>query len=194
MTSTEPPEAEAESRDLRGDLILASAGGVAAAVIGFAGMAVVGSASAFQARRLLEAVLPTVRFAATAYIGGGATVLALMLTLLTFSISHDLDFRPTHYRRIRDIAALSAAVIVASVMLLMFLSFPIGEAEVDRGWYLWVYYAVLLGGSITGGAFISIVLMLFYAVRGLIEVAVDPASSSLVETDDRTAAPRSGRS
>jgi hypothetical protein len=146
-----------ESQDRRGDLILASAGGVAAAVIGFAGMAVVGSASAFQARRLLESALPTVRFAAAAYIGGGATVLALMLTLLTFSISHDLDFRPTHYGRIRDIAALSAAVIVASVVLLMFLSFPIGEAEVDRGW--------------------------FYAVRGLIEVALDPASSSLVDTD-----------
>jgi hypothetical protein len=183
VTSTERPESPAESQDRRGDLILASAGGVAAAVIGFAGMAVVGSASAFQARRLLESVLPTVRFAASAYIGGGATVLALMLTLLTFSISHDLDFRPTHYRRIRDIAALCAAVIVASVVLLMFLSFPIGEAEVDRGWYLWVYYAVLLGGSITGGAFISIVLMLFYAVRGLIEVALDPASSSLVDTD-----------
>jgi hypothetical protein len=71
---------------------------------------------------------------------------------------------------------------VASVVLLMFLSFPIGEADVDRSWFLWVYYAVLLAGSVTGGAFISIMLMLFYAVRGLIEVGPDPTSSSLVDT------------
>lgn len=160
----------------------ATAGGIASAVIGFAGMAVVGNTTAFEARRLLESALPTVRFAAAAYIGGGATVLALMLTLLTFSISHDLEFRPTHYRRIRDISALTAALIVASVVLLMFLSFPIGEADVDRGWYLWVYYAVLLAGSVTGGAFISMMLMLFYAVRELIGVGLNPASSSLVDT------------
>lgn len=181
VASTNEPDAAETSRDRRGDLALASAGGVVAAVVGFAGMAVVGSASAFEARRLLESALPTLRFAASAYIGGGATVLALMLTLLTFSISHELDFRPTHYRRIRDIAALTAFVIVASVLLLMFLSFPLGEADVDRDWYLWVYYAALLGGSITGGAFIAIMLMLFYAVRGLIEVGLNPSSSSLVD-------------
>jgi hypothetical protein len=152
-------------------------------VIGFAGMATVGTASPFEAQRLLESVLPTVRFAASAYIGGGATVLALMLTLLTFSISHDLEFRSSHYRRIRDISWLTASVIAASVLLLMFLSFPIGEADVEQQWYLWVYYAVLLGGAITGGVFIAVVLMLFYAVRGLIAVGEDPASSSLIRSE-----------
>ncbi|MEZ5225945.1 MAG: hypothetical protein R2710_04535 [Acidimicrobiales bacterium] len=65
-------------------------------------------------------------------------------------------------------------------MLLMFLSFPIGEADVERSWYLWVYYAVLLGGAITGGTFISIVLMLYYAVRELIAVGQNPEQSDLV--------------
>ncbi len=164
-------------------------GGIASAVIVFVGMVVVGTASAFEARRLLDAVLPTVRFAASAYIAGGATILALMLTLVTFSISHDMEFRESHYRRIREIARLTTAVIVVSVMLLMFLSFPLGEADVNRGWYLWVYYAVLLGGAGTGGLFISVILMLFYAVRGLIGVGQDPEQSSLVVTasdiDDR---------
>lgn len=166
----------------RGDLRWAAVGGVASGIVGFVGMVIVGTASAFEARRLLDAVLPTVRFAASAYIAGGATILALMLTLVTFSISHDMEFRESHYHRIRAIAQLTTVVIVISVMLLMFLSFPLGEADVNRSWYQWVYYAVLLGGACTGGIFISVILMLFYAVRGLIGVGQDPEQSSLVVT------------
>ena len=166
----------------RGDLRWAAVGGVAAGIVGFVGMVIVGTASPFEARRLLDAVLPSVRFAASAYIAGGATILALMLTLVTFSISHDMEFRESHYHRIRAIAQLTTVVIVLAVMLLMFLSFPLGEADVTRGWYQWVYYAVLLGGAGTGGLFISVILMLFYAVRGLIGVGQDPEQSSLVVT------------
>lgn len=179
-TTDEHPDEADERRD---DLRWATAGGIAAAVIGFAGMAVVGTATSFEARRLLDAVLPTVRFAASAYVAGGATILALMLTLITFSITHELEFRASHYNRIRQIAGLTTAVIVGSVMLLMFLSFPLGEADVDRSWYLGVYYAVLFGGAVTGGAFISMVLMLFYAVRELINVGQNPTSASILVSD-----------
>lgn len=177
-------EASAERDERRDDLRLAAFGGLAAAAVGFGGMAIVGTASAVEARRLLDAVLPTVRFAASAYVAGGATILALMLTLITFSITHDREFRESHYKRIREISMLTTAVIVASVMLLMFVSFPLGEADVNRDWYRWVYYAVLLGGAVVGGVFISIMLMLYYAVRGLIGVAQNPAASALVVTDD----------
>lgn len=177
-----PPPAHDETAERRTELRWAAGGGMAAAVIGFGGMAVVGTASTTEARRLLESVIDTARFAASAYIAGGATILALMLTLITFSISHDLDFRTVYYRRIRDIAALTAASIVGSVLLLMFLSFPLGEADVERSWYLWVYYGVLFGGAITGGVFISAILMLFYAVRGLITLGMDHTASDLVVT------------
>lgn len=173
-----------ESTERRDDRRLATGGGIAAAIIGFGGMVIVGTVPAFEAQRLLSSVLPTVRFAASAYVAGGATILALMLTLITFSISHDLDFRESHYQRVREIATLTTVVIVGSVVLLMFLSFPIEEADVDRGWYLWVYYALLLGGAVTGGLFISIILMLFYAVHGLIGVGEDPDHSALVVTAD----------
>lgn len=177
---TEAPEERDERRE---DLCWAAVGGVTAAIVGFGGMAIVGTATAFEARRLLDAVLPTVRFAASAYVAGGATILALMLTLITFSISHDLEFRASHYKRIREIAALTTAVIVGSSILLMFLSFPIGEADVDHLWYRWVYYGLLLGGAITGGVFISVILMLWYAVRGLVSVGEDPGTSDLVAED-----------
>ena len=177
-------EDQIERDERQHDLRSAAIGGIASAIIGFTGMAIVGTASAFEARRLLDSVLPTVRFAASSYVAGGATILALMLTLLTFSISHDLDFRESHYKRIREISILTTGVIAGSVLLLMFLSFPIGEADVDQGWYLWVYYALLLGGAVTGGTFITIVLMLFYAIRGLIGVGIDPVQSTLVVTEE----------
>lgn len=170
----------------RPDRLWAAAGGGVAGLVGFGGMAIVGTASDLEARRLLDAVLSTARFAASAYVAGGATILALMLTLITFSITHELEFTAIHYRRIRDVAYLTTAAIVASVVLLMFLSFPVGEAGVDRGSYQWVYYGVLLGGAITGGLFISAVLMLYYAVRELIGVGEDAAASTLVVTSEET--------
>ncbi len=125
-------------------------------------------------------MLRTIRFAASSYVAGGATILALMLTLITFSITHDVEFRPSHYQRIREIAWLTTAVIVGSVLLLLFLSFPIGEADVNLSWYQWLYYALLLGAATTGGVFISVILMLFYAVKELVSFAEDASQSSLV--------------
>lgn len=177
--------AEEPSEEHRNDLKFALIGGAVAAVVGFGGMAIVGTASSFEARRLLAAVIPTLRFAASAYVAGGATVLALMLTMITFSITHDLEYRSSHYRRIRQIAAVAMVVIVVSVVMLMFISFPLDEAGVDRDWYLPVYYGLLLGGALTGGAFISVVLMLYYAIRQLIEVGEDPATSPLIAGDGR---------
>lgn len=174
-------ETEQGRQDRRTDHRWAAAGGMATAVVGFGGMAIVGSATSFEAQRLLSAVLPTVRFAASAYVAGGATILALMLTLITFSIRHDIDFRTTHYRRIREIAALTTAVIAGSVLLLMFVSFPLDEADVERSYHLWVYYGILLGGAVAGGLFISTVLMLFYAVRQLVFLGEDAEESELVD-------------
>lgn len=179
------PSADGEE-DRRDDRRWAAAGGAIAAVIGFGALALVGTASSMEARGLLESILPTIRYATSSYVAGGATVLALMLTLITFSITHDLDFKVSHYERIRDIAALTTVVIVSSVALLMFLSFPLGQADVTRGYYIWVYYAVLLGSAITGGMFIAVVLMLFYAVRGLIGVGIDEEASPLTVSADES--------
>ena len=178
------PSSDGEE-DRRDDRRWAAAGGVIAALVGFGALALVGTASSIEARRLLDSILPTIRFAASSYVAGGATILALMLTLITFSITNELEFRISHYERIRDIAALTTIVIVCSVALLMFLSFPLGQADVNRSYYIWLYYAILLGSAITGGMFIAVVLMLFYAVRGLIGVGIDEEASPLtVSTDE----------
>ena len=159
-------------------------GGLAAAALGFGSMAAVGNTSSFEARGLLDAIIPTIRYSASAYIAGGGTILALMLTMITFSISHDLEFQADYYRRIRDIAVLATVEIVSSVLLLMFIAFPLGEVGDARSWYLWAFYAVLFGGAVTGGLFVSTVLVLFYAIRGLIVVGRNPEDSELIATEE----------
>ena len=42
-----------------------------------------------------------------------------MVTLITFSISNELEFRESHYKRVRQIAGLTTIVISALVLLLM---------------------------------------------------------------------------
>lgn len=186
MSRSSTPESDAERNERLHHSKIAMGGGLAAAIVGFGGMAFVGTATSFEARRLLDAVLPTVRFAASSYVAGGATILALMLTLITFSISNDLEFRQSHYRRIRQISFLTTSLIVGSVLLLMFLSFPLGEADAEPSWYVVVYYAVLFGGAVTGGAFISVVLMLLYAIRGLVLVGQNPEQAELVITEEES--------
>ncbi len=185
MSSDDAHTAEAveEAEERRDDIRWALAGGGVAALVVFFGISVFGTATEVEARRLLDSVLPTVRFATSAYIAGGATILALMLTLITFTITHELEYRRSHYERIRHIALLTTVVIAGSVLLLMFLSVPIGEADVDQEWYVWVYYGVVFGGAITGGTFVAVMLMLFYAIRQLIIVAENPIASALIAAD-----------
>ncbi|MCB0968730.1 MAG: hypothetical protein KDB37_17995 [Ilumatobacter sp.] len=46
-----------------------------------------------------------------------------------------------------------------------------------------VSYAVLLGGAVTGGIFVSVVLMLYASVRELIGVAENCSESTLIVDD-----------
>lgn len=176
-------ESTEQRAERKSDLKSAIVGGLIAAVVGFGTMATVGTASDVEARRLLEGVLPTVRFAASAYVAGGATMLALMLTLITFSITHEDNFTTVHYRRIRDLALLTAATIVGSVVILMAIAFPLDEVDVSRGWYLPAYYFVLFAGAAAGGAFITVIMMLYYAVGDLLDIVREDRSARILAGD-----------
>lgn len=146
-------------------------GGALATVIAFAGLTAVGRVSGFEARGLLDATLPSIRFLTSTVATASATILALMVTVLALShtLEHELD--EIHYRRIQQISWLSALTIAASVTLLLFLSIPLGESEqVVREWYEWLYYAVVVLSSLLGGMLVSLVLMLLNAVQGLVRV------------------------
>lgn len=158
------------------------AGGLTAAGAVFAVTALVGRVSSFEARRLVEGIKPTATFAASTYVATGATVLALMSTVIAFSITHESEFRRSHYRRLRLIATATTALILVSIALLTCLVVPIAEADAPSQGYVGLYWTVLILGSIGSGLVVSIVLMLNYAVRGLVDLGTH-GSSFLTEDE-----------
>ncbi len=175
------------SLENRTDLRHALIGGGIAAIVGFGGMALVGTVSSYQAERLVQAALPSVRFLASTLAAAAATIMALMLTMLSFTRGHDGDFKETHYRRLRQISTLCSILIAGSVLLLLFLAIPIEESdEVQRRYYI-VYYGISLGAAAATGLLVAIVMMLNYAIRNLVGVFIPGMESDLMETheDDR---------
>lgn len=166
--------------DLRDALI----GGGVAALVMFVVVAFVGSVSPFKAIKLLEAVLPTIRFLASSVLAAVATIIALMLTLLSLTYSSEYEFREIHYRRIRQITTLSTVAILASVILLLILGLPVEEAEQLRLYYDIVYYTITALASLLGGLLIAIVLMLQRTIRGLIDIGHPEGDSPLIEGDE----------
>lgn len=173
------PEEHRRLVDLRDALI----GGGVAALVMFVIVAFVGSVSPFKAIKLLEAVLPTIRFLASSVLAAVATVMALMLTLLSLTYSSNYDFREIHYRRIRQITTLSTVAILASVILLLILGMPVEEAEQLRLYYDIVYYTITALASLLGGLLIAIVLMLQRTIRGLIDIGHPDGDSPLIASE-----------
>ncbi len=164
----------------RTDLRHALIGGGIAAVIGFGGMALVGTVSSWQAERLVEAVLPSVRFLASTLAAASATILALMLTMLSLTHGHDGDFKVSHYRRLRQISTLCSVLIAGSVLLLLFLAIPIEESESVQARYYIVYYAISAGAAVASGLLVAIVMMLNYAIRNLVGMFIPGMDSDVL--------------
>lgn len=159
------------------------AGGAFAAVILFLVGSAVGVVSQQEARHLLQGAIPTIRFLTSSVLAAGATILALMLTLISLTEATELDFKPSHFRRLELISLMNAVAIILSVMLLAFLSVPLEESDGPLGEiYHVIYYLVMVGASLLGGIMVTIVLMLHNAVRGLVG-AMSPMGSSHLTQD-----------
>ncbi len=187
-TSTDtatPVDDDSWSRELRWAL----AGGRFTAALVFGATALVGQVSSFEARGLIQGIKPTATFAASTYVGAGATILALMSTVIAFSISHESEFRRSHYRRLRRIAAYTTALILTAIALLTVLVVPIAEADSTSNGYVIVYWAVLILSTLGEGLTVHHLLMLNYSVRGLVDLGTHGASFLTVSDDDQVAEP-----
>lgn len=150
----------------------ALAGGILSAVVIFVGTQLLGTITDNEAIENLREIRPTLRFTASGSMTATATILALMLTLLSFSQKSERKLKGYHYDRIWWIARLAAIVFVSALILLMFLNVPINNAEETfSGFYNVVYYVMLIYSALIGGFMIAIILLLYQAARDIILIA-----------------------
>lgn len=170
-----------ESGRHRSDLTGPLLGGLVASLGLFGGVILVGGVGSGEALQLIRAVVPTAQFLGSAVIGAGATVLALMLTLLALTNSSEWTFTDAHYLRVRWVTRLATVSIVLGVVILVALSVPIEEVDDLRARYAQLYYALAAGISVLGGVVVAMALMIGATVHGLIDLGRGPEGSHLVE-------------
>ncbi|MBT8207890.1 MAG: hypothetical protein HKN07_01930 [Acidimicrobiia bacterium] len=166
------------------DMRFAIIGGSVAALVMFAGVVTVGSVTPFVGLKLLQSVLPTIRFLASSGLAAGATVMALMLTLIGLTFTSDWQFRDIHYIRIKQISLLATWTMLLSIVVLLFLGLPVEEADQLQFYYDVVYYAVLAAASILGGLLVAVALMLHRTISGLVAIGHPSGNSELIEDAD----------
>lgn len=147
-------------------------GGALSAVVIFVGTQLLGNITDNEAVSNLQEIRPTLRFTASGTMTATATILALMLTLLSFSENAERKLKGYHYDRIWWIARFAAGVFIAALVLLMFLNVPINNAEeAFGGLYNVVYYTLLVYTALIGGMMITVILLLYQAARDIILIA-----------------------
>lgn len=160
----------------------AIAGGLFTALFAVGIMSLVGRIGDYEARRLLEASIPTIRFLSSSIMTASATVLALMLTLLAMSAETEAELTGVHYQRIQQASVMAVVALIASIAVLMILTFPLEESDELQEFYNIVYYTLLGASAVLGGMMVAVVLMLLNAIRELVRL-FHPQGSSRVVSD-----------
>lgn len=158
---------------LRDDAKQAVLGGGLAAIVTLGGALLVGEATGGEAYLLLEISLETTRsFAGTVTLALG-TILGLMLTLLSFSRSVDIDLKRHHYWRVKQIAKFDMVTLVGAILCYLLLNVPITETDPNSSepakWMGYFYYATLVLSSALGGSLITVIFMLYNAIKDIID-------------------------
>ncbi|MBQ0733370.1 hypothetical protein [Aquimarina celericrescens] len=146
-------------------------GGIIAALITGGGAFLLGSLSGYEAKSLRTSSLPRINTLCNTIVLASATILALLLTLLSVSSGTKSRLKDEHYKHVLIIAKTDTIVFVVAMVVFQIFNIPITEAEnVPNSWYSTIYYVSLLLSAILSGALISVVLMLYNAVTSIIKI------------------------
>ncbi len=119
--------------------------------------------SGTRAVDLLESIKESSLYLGSAIATASATVLALMLTLLSLTSQVDTSFNRSTYKGIKLIGDISTVTFIGSVALLLLLSLPIGEFKViSDQWYAGLYYVLSTLNGLLAGLMVVGVLGSFY--------------------------------
>lgn len=147
-------------------------GGIIAGAVALAGQWLLGSIySGYEARQFLESMSSSALYFGSAIVTAAATILALMLTILSLTSQTDDDFDKVFYLRVERIGKLATVALMGGIILLLFLSIPVKEADdVPSNWFTIIYYVLMTFLAALAGILIAIVLMLQNAIGSLIKV------------------------
>ena len=147
-------------------------GGVLAAAIALGGQWLIGQIyGGYEARKMLEAMSSSAHYLGSAVVTASATIIALMLTMLSLSSQSDNEFDTVFYKRIERIGVLATVSLTGGILLLLFLSIPFQEADsVPSRWFTTIYYVLITFLAVLSGLLVAIVLMLLNAMTSLIDV------------------------
>ncbi len=154
-------------------------GGIVAAAIALGAQWLLGSVyGRYEALQMLESMSSPALFFGSACVTAAATILALMLTILSLMTQADSEFDREFYSKIRRIGQLATVALVGGIVLLLFLSIPFQEAkDTPSWWFVVLYYVLMIFLATLAGLLMSIVLMLQNAISGLIGV-IKPSDES----------------
>ncbi len=176
------PFADAEEKDDRSekekhdarvfDLKKSAAGGLVAAILALGTKLAIGGIGPWEAQRLLENTLPTTRFLCSGVMTASATILALLLTMISMTASADAKLDKNHFIRVKMLARVTTVSFIVAAVFLTLLVMPLGGdgSNVPVAWYQVIYYAMVLINAILGGLTVTIVLMLYSTISDVVDV------------------------
>lgn len=166
-------------------------GGGAATAVAIIGTLLVNFSTQGETKVLLESMLPATRFFCSAVMSATATILALLLTLLTFSGNVDFEMKSEHYERIKFMAKVAAFVLTFASVLLLFVAVPIVENadEVPIMAYNVIYYTIFITSSLIGGGLVMVVILLYQAIISLIHITHPEHESDLIRNEEQIEQP-----
>ena len=135
------------------------------------------------ARNLLEAAIPSARSLGTGVVTANATLLALMLTMISLISNNQFNFAPRFFNRLTNISALSTAGLIAGVIILLLLTIPVQETQgVPNAWYQAAYYFLSIFSAVTVGLLVALVWMLYRTIMRVL-VVVHPNKNTKIIQD-----------
>lgn len=139
----------------------------------FTGLAIIllGNISGYEAKQLLENSLSGLVMLCNTIVLGSATILALLLTLISVSSGSDNTIKESHYKQVITMAKFDTILFISAMILFQLFNIPIIESEtVPTSWYEIIYWATLIATCMLSGLMITVILMLYDSVTDLIAI------------------------
>ena len=145
-------------------------GFIAAVIIG-AAVYLLGNISGYEAKILIKSSLPGINMLCNTVVLASATILALLLTLLSISNSSNSKLNKKLYQQIAITAKLDVVLFVMAILSFQIFNIPIIEADnVPNNWYSAIYWGILSASSLLSGGIVSVIIMLYNTVINMIKI------------------------